>query len=342
MRVASALSSRQQEIPPPIEAEETDFELISHEELYGFKEREFGLLNLITALFTRIFSRAPEPKPAKEYSLNDKAVLLHIGKDSSVEESEEGELDQQAGVTTIEDEVPEIIHQLEKNKAVYYKDGNWLLQKLRQQVENDLIRSYVEINRERVVSFALLCEKIGLIEGLFDNEAHPNSRLSAQQKNALEFLTMLQQGAMAAALLSGPHLELVLGIPGFHLLQSGLSKKLEEIVELSKKNLVQAIQNCRKACKENPILERYLASAVSAGILKEVFVPNWKLIEEPLPLHLTCFSAVCEDFIPRKLTLIQYMELTLVIDAKITEVYPIRIQVDVDCGKEVKIDWKFA
>lgn len=340
--LVSPPSSRQQDTSPV----ETDFELITTEELLGFdafKERDLSLINrIITALFTRLFSRAPEPKPVKESTLNDKAVLLLVGKDSSVEESEEGELDKPADVKKIEDEIPEITLQLEKNKAVYYKNENWLLQKLRQQVENDLTRSYVEVNEKRIVSFPVLCEEIGLIEGLFDNEAHPDSRLSAQQKNALEFLTMLQQGAMAAALLSGPQMELVLGIPGFHLLQSGLSKKLKEIVDLSKKNLVQAIQNCRKACKENPILERYLASAVSEGILKDVFVPNWKSIEEPLPLHLTRFSAICVDRIPRKLTLIQYMELSLVIDAKITEVYPIRIQVDVDCGKEVKIDWKFA
>lgn len=82
---------------------------------------------------------------------------------------------------------------------VYKKQECWDLARLKRQIVKDIEREMeVSINAERVGSFKAICDQLNLDEDLFEKRAYQPK--NANEEQIFTFLSMLNQGAIAACL----------------------------------------------------------------------------------------------------------------------------------------------
>ncbi len=88
--------------------------------------------------------------------------------------------------------------------ATYCKGGQWDLPALRQQLENDLPRADIRLNRERMKSFVQLCQAMGL-ESSFFEASKMDALLSADEREAISCMALLHQGVGAESMRDASH-----------------------------------------------------------------------------------------------------------------------------------------
>jgi len=313
------------------------FEVISSDDLDGFKENEVSaLVRIINYVVNRIFFRVPEQLK------DEKGILIHVRDGVQVEETEEQD-DKDLDFQNI-------------MASDFLKNGKWNPFEIRRQIKKDLLRIYVTINDSRITSFSSLCDEIGLPDDFFNQNEIKDELLSSQQKQVLYFLSILHQGVVGEAMklahkdLADERLEQTMlslfkdltarNLKELHFSQPYVNGPVRDIaLEIIKNsNSPLALESSKSLCQKHPDLRRYFASAIPMGILDEKFLPQWKLISNPIPVHPTQLKGTCKEKSPLIVIFEQDTQLTLVLPDDTRKHFPIHITGNIIIGRQAEIN----
>ncbi len=231
---------------------------------------------------------------------------------------------------------------MRKQMVPYFVKGEWNLAKLKQQIEDDLLRFELRFGGKRVKKFEELCSQLNVGVAIFDQVAISDIELSPQQIRAISVMSVLQQGAVFD-IDQDVHDYFQNNQLGFTVVQGQLEPArhaiLQLINEFEKGKEVQG--QVQKGLTEWP--ERfslYLKSAVARGLLPPKFCPGVLGGETIVPIFPTRLELTFEK---GRYRLVAKQEFQLV---EVTEVqrcfYPIVGDTVWKEGESTTHSWKFV